>query len=210
MEIYDDGFCVIGAENRQNRTQRGFSVTVQDHDRLEVDNFVINSGDMLYSGGVWALTCTLPSKTTKYAVPIGDGTEWDTFTMVAFRRWAGHGQGGFNDPQIKVGKDLVTVTPRGVENKRMIQSLHGIIAMSDPGRKITFAKKCGWDPAAVHPLNTNIAFYIGPDNFMVEMETMGPECSLRPGNALHHTETWVLRPQATPLTGAKRLLELFY
>lgn len=210
VEIFQDGFRIIGTENPANRTRRGFSVKVLAADKLEVDNFLINTGDMLYSGGLWALTCTVPGKGTRYGIPVGDGSEWNAFSMVNFHRWAGHGQGGFGDKQIAIHGDLMTVDPRGLENKRMVQSHHGIIVMSDPSRRLTFAKRVAYDPAAHHPLNCNIAFYIGPKNFMVEMETMGGEKTLKPGGYLHHPEIWVLKPGAVPLKKAAQLVELFF
>lgn len=209
VELFSDGFCLTGAENATNRTRRGFAVKALAADRLEVDNFVTNTGDMLYSGGVWALTCTLPGKTARYGVPIGDGSNWDVFKLVMFRSWAGHGQGGYNDPQISFTKDMLVVTPQGMENKRMVQAHHGIIAMSDPGRGLTFAKKVGFDAAGQYPLGTNIAVYIGPKNFMVEMETMGPEKTLKPGETLNHPEIWTLRTGAVDLTNAAAVCKLF-
>lgn len=209
FQIGEDGFVVIGAENQVNKTRRGFRVSVINDTMIEVDNFVVNTGNMLYSGGIWALTCTLPTQGAEYAVPVGDGSSWDHFNMVFFREWAGHGQGGFNDPQITVENDIVRIRPEGQENKRMIQSHAGIIAMSDPVNNATFAKHVCHDPAASYPLNTNIAFYIGPDNFMVEMETMGPEETLKPGAELHHLETWVLRDGATEFNTAESAHALF-
>ncbi len=208
-QIGDDGFVVVGAENPINKTRRGLRISVVNDTMLEVDNFVINTGDMLYSGGLWALTCTLPTDGATYAIPIGDGSSWDNFNMVFFREWAGHGKGGFNDPQIEIGNDLVTVKPAGNENKRMLQSHAGIIAMSDPVNKTTFAKHVSFDPAGNYPLNTNIAFYIGPDNFMVEMETMGSEETIKPGAELHHIETWVLKDGATEFNSAETVHALF-
>ncbi len=214
VEIFADGFRLIGAENPVNRTRRGFSVKVRDADTLDVDNFVQNTGDMLYSGGLWVLTCTVPGKGTRYGIPLGDGSEWNAYRMVHFNRWGGHGQGGFNDKQIVTGKDLLVINPVGIENKRMVESHHGIIAMSDPSRDVTFAKKVPHDISAACPLGCNVemdetAREIGPKNFMVELETMGAERTLRPGDTLHHTEKWILKPGAVKLTNAASLLQLF-
>lgn len=208
VAIAGNAVTVTGALNAANATRRGITVTAVDEETVKVDNFVTNGGDMLYSGGVWALTCTVPGAETEYAVPVGDGSSWDAFTMVHFREWGGHGQGGFGDDQIAVTDDLVRVRPRGVENKRMVQSHHGIIAMCDPGRGVTFAKQALFQPAGQYPLNTNIAFYIGPENFMVEMETMGPEATLKPGGTLHHEEVWKLT-QPVALDTAGSLVKLF-
>jgi hypothetical protein len=209
VEMLDDGFRLTGAENKTNRTRRGMEVRLVGKDRLVVDNFLTNTGDMLVAGGIWALTCTVPSQQTRYAVPLGDGSSWDAATVVLFREWAGHGQGGFADPQISFQDDLLLVDPRGVENKRAAQSHRGIIAMSDASRNVTFAKKMTYDPAGEYPMNCNIAFYIGPDNFMVEMETMGAERTLKPGQTLTHRETWLLREGAVDFTTGDALDELF-
>lgn len=209
IEVLKDGFRVTGAKSPVNATRRGFSVRALADDRLEVDNFVTNVGDMLYSGSVWALTCTLPGKGAHYAIPLGDGSSWDNFTLVNFRTWGGHGKGGFNDPQIVVGDEVLVVTPRGVENKRMVQAHQGILAMSDAARGLTFAKKVGWLPGRQYPLNTNLAFYIGPENFMVEMETMGPEQTLKPGETLVHREIWILRKGALSPDRAAPFVKLF-
>jgi len=37
-----------------------------------------------------------------------------------------------------------------------------------------------------------MAFYVGPENFMVEMETMSPWVTLRPGETCEHEEIWLL------------------
>jgi hypothetical protein len=209
VDILDDGVRVVGAQNQTNLTRRGMTIRVLAEDRLEVDNFVINDSEMLYSGGLWALTCTLPGQ-GRYAVPIGDGSDWDTFHMVSFRKWGDHGQAGFGDPQFRVTDELFLIEPAGKENKRMVQSHHGVMAMSDPSRGVTFAKKVAHDVNARYPMNTNMAFYVGPDNFMVEMESMGPEVSIKPGGCLHHTEQWLLRDEAVSLDdGAGPILALF-
>ncbi len=209
LEIIDGGFRLTGTENPANCTRRGFAVRVLNDTTLEVDNFVTNTGEMLYSGALWALTCSLPSKDTRYGIPIGNGSEWDAFTLVSFRRWGGHGEGGFEDPQVTVSGDLMIVDPAGVENKRMLMSHHGIIAMCDAHRSLTFAKKVASGGPGSYPLNCNMAFYVGPDNFMVEMETLGTENTLRPGESLHHLETWVLQDGAASLNSAQTLVDLF-
>ncbi len=208
VELLDNGFCVTGAENPINATRRGIRITMRNDYTVDVDNFLINAGDMLYSAAVWAITCTVPTEGCRYAVPVGDGSSWDAFNMVCFREWAGHGQGGFGDDQFRLTEDLFLLEPRGIENKRMVQSHAGIVAMSDPVNDVTFAKKAGYDPVRSYPLNTNIALYVGPDNFMVEMETMGPETPMKPGDELHHVETWVLRDGAATLDSQRAVADV--
>ncbi len=194
LEVGADNFKITTPVDAFNGTRRGFSIKVLSDNKLEVDNFIINAGDMLYSASIWGLTCTLPTRDTRYAFTLGDGSDWDSCTYVAFNKWAGHGKGGFNDPQFSFTKDLLLVTPAGVENKRMLQSAKGIMAMDDPKRGFTFLKKNSYDPAGRYPMGTNQAVYVGPDNFMVEMETMGAEANLKPGATLSSKEVWMLTP----------------
>ncbi len=206
----EKGKCtLLGAEDPISRTRRGFSVEPMNDNLFKIDNFIVNTSDMLCAGGVWALTCTLPTAGCRYAVPVGDGSSWDTFTMVFFRQWAGHGAHSFEDGQIRVGKDQVTIEPAGLENKRMLQAHKGIIAMSDAQNDLTFGKKTVYDRNARYPLGANLAFYVGTDNFMVEMETMGPERTLKPGEELHHVEWWSLTDGAKPLQSARESEALF-
>lgn len=209
IEIRNNSLVVTGAESPVNRTRRGMKITILDDNTLEVDNYLINTGELLYSGGVWGLTCSPPKENSRYVIPVGDASSWDVFTVVNFRKWADHGEGGFDDPQFSVQENLFVLEPQGRENKRMVQSHRGIVAMSNPVDKVTFAKKTDYDPAGQYPLNTNMALYVGPGNFMVEMETMGPEKTLKPGDVLHHRETWKLRDGATPLRDSGEVEALF-
>lgn len=204
--IHDSSVTLTGAENPHNHTRRGVTITLTTDNQVEVDNFCINTGGFLYSGGIWVLTCTVPTPQTRYATPVGDGSQWDTMTMVYFKRWQNHGQVGYNDPQIQMGDDVVLVAPAGKETKRMIQSPSGRLVMSSPEDGLTFAKCADYIPGAQYPMGCNIAYYIGPGNFMVEMETMGPECTLKPGAEMHHKEVWSLLNEAIPLTSGREIL----
>ena len=209
VKVAADGFTVTGALDPVQKIQRGFTVTAVADDRITLDHFVRNASDMLWSGGLWTLTCTVPSAKATYTLPLGDGSSWDYATIVAFRTWGGgHGGVGFDDPQFKFTHDALVLHASGRENKRMLKADAGIIAMHDPAQKLLFAIHAAYDPAGNYPLGTNLALYVGPKNFMVEMETMGPAATLKPGQTLTHRETWLLaEAKATPI--AKSLRGLF-
>ena len=118
---------------------------------------------------------------------------WDYCNIVMFRKWDGH-TGGYNDDQFVFGDDMMYIKPMGRENKRMVQSDKGIIAMHDPARDILFVKKAPYNRGENYPQGCNVAVYVGPDNFMVEMETMGSERTIKPGESIHHKELWILNP----------------
>lgn len=209
VETHARSFTLTGALDPVQRISRGFKVTLLESDCIAIDHFVRNESDMLWSGGLWALTCTVPAKEARYLVPLGDGSSWDSATVVSFRTWGGgHGGAGFEDPQFQFTQDAFVVHPSGRENKRMLRADAGIVALHAPAQQLVFAKQADYQPAGNYPLGTNVALYVGPDNFMVEMETMGPVVTLKPGQVLAHRETWVLATAKTAPT-SKDLRGLF-
>ncbi|MBL9217495.1 MAG: hypothetical protein JNG82_03340 [Opitutaceae bacterium] len=202
------GFTVTGALDPIHKTRRGITVTATADGRVTLDHFLRNESDMLWSGGLWALTCTVPSKGSTYTLPLGDGSSWDYATIVSFRTWGGgHGGVGFDDQQFGCTKDALVLKPSGRENKRMLKADAGIIAWHNPAQKLLFAKHAPIDPAGNYPLGTNLALYVGPKNFMVEMETMGAFATLKPGAVLKHRETWLLADaKSAPTPKALRAL----
>lgn len=161
-----------------------------------IEHRLRNVGDMLWSGGAWALTCTAPGASTRYHVPLGGGDErWDLFTMVVPRRWGGTHTSRIADPQFRIGDDEIVIRARGIEAKRMVYAPRGTLRMRDPvrGELTKFAAPVR---GAVYPLGTNVAVYLGPARFMVELETMSPIVKLVPGAWLRHVERWTFRPPA--------------
>ena len=209
VEVLANGFKVTAPVDPVLLTQRGIIVTALAADRISVEHFVINHSSMLWSGGLWALTCTVPGAGARYWIPLGDGSSWDYATMVTFRTWGGgHGGAGFGDEQFQLTDDALVLTPAGRENKRMLKADPGIIALHDPAQGLVFAKHTPYQPDGHYPLATNLAFYVGPKNFMVEMESMGPYVTLKPQQVLRHTETWVLQAAKSAPT-AKSLGGMF-
>jgi len=204
-----DSVTVVSAADPVLNVKHGITVRVLSENRIEVESFVENQGPMLYSCGAWALTCSLPGEGTEYGIPLGDGSDWDCFNLVVFRTWGGGHTSGFDDDQITLTPDMLLVHPKGRETKRMLQAQRGIIAMNAPDCDCTFAKRTGYDRSAAYPLGCNMAFYVGPKNFMVELETMGPELTLKTGERAVNCETWTLTDSAVGLRDARKLIELF-
>jgi hypothetical protein len=157
-----------------------------------VEHRVRNAGDMLWSGGLWALTCTRPERSTRYRIPLDGGPpDWDVTTLVIPRRWGGTHRSRLADPQFELTEAALVVRPRGVEAKRMISAPRGTLIMADRARG-TFTKRARFEPRGCYPRATNVAVYVGPASFMVELETMSPLHTLRPGETLRHVEAWSL------------------
>lgn len=188
----EQGVRVIGGGHPRYKTQRGIEIQQVNENTLKVISFLTNQGPMLYSGGVWAPTCINPSGGKEFGIILGNRElSWDLVKIVIPRTFAGH-TSNVNDDQITYTNDFLILRPKGVESKRMVMAPHGIIAMSWPSKNLSFMKKSPFNPQGSYPLGCNLALYVGPDNFMVEMETYGAEQTLLPGETIANHETWRL------------------
>jgi hypothetical protein len=172
-------------------TRKGIAVSIGEKGEFLVDNFAINESDLLYSCAMWGVTCTNPGKDRSYVIPLGDGSDWDCFKMVYFKKF-GAGAALVNDPQISLTEDCLYLKPNGVQNKRGIEAPYGTIMMDVPDQETAFIKKVAYDINGTHPMGCNLAFYVAPDNLFVEMESMSPEQTLKPGSEIHWVEKWLL------------------
>lgn len=192
VTLFENGLDVTGEAHPVYKTSKGLRIRCNGSSTFQVTSFLTNCGTMLYSGGVWSPTCTDPTRGKEYGIPLGDRRlSWDVFSLVIPRTFAGH-TARVNDPQITFTEDFLIVRPVGVESKRMISAPQGTIAMTWPEKGISFIKHSPYHPGGRYPMGCNLAFYIGPDNFMVEMEMYGEEQIVLPGATIENEETWKL------------------
>jgi len=159
-----------------------------------IEHRLRNVGDMLWSGGAWALTCTLPGPGTRYRLPLGEPEgAWDAFTMVIPRRWGGGHSSRLADPQFTLRDTELAFEALGLEAKRMVFARRGTLIMQDPARG-ELTKRARARVGARYPLGANLAVYLGAERFMVELETMSPMARLAPGAVLRHVEHWSFVP----------------
>ena len=152
-----------------------------------VEHQLRNASDLLWSGGAWALTATRPLRGSRYRIPLGGSSpRWDVVTIVVSRRWAGH-TSRLVDPQFEMTEEAIEVRALGVEAKRMMFAPRGTIEMRD--ERALFIKTAARRDGA-YPLNTNLAVYLAPDAWMVEIESMSPITTLAPDQVLSHVEEW--------------------
>ncbi|MCA1664988.1 MAG: hypothetical protein LC659_12075, partial [Myxococcales bacterium] len=188
-----DGEIAAAAPVDASGIEKTLRVRVVGDGELVVEHVLRNCGDMLWSGGAWALSCTRPRRGDSYGIPLGSDDEWDAFSVVVPRRWGGGHTSLVADKQLDWHEHALVVRPTGRECKRMLQAPRGMVGMTSSRERVAFVKRASWDEAGDYPLGTNIAFYVGPRSFMVEMETMSPLRQLKPGASLGHVERWQLR-----------------
>ncbi len=208
----DETLWVWGAKDLQYLTSRGVGIGVSKTGAIMVRNVLINDSSLLTSAGIWAITCTDPAGCKTYCAPLGSGGEWDTAPINFFFSWAGHTAPGPTSPQLAFTKRQLVIMPRGIEDKIALGVAQGWIGCHAP-RKYNFFKifkgfrgeTANWGK---YPLRSNAAFYIGPGNFMVEMESMGVYHDLiGPGEKVEHIEWWVVT-DPIPWDQPERLAEV--
>ena len=182
---------VVTAPITPTRIEKTLAIRVRDGEWL-VEHRLRNRGDLLWSGGAWALTCTRPVRETRYRIPLGGGPPaWDVTTIVIPTRWGGTHTSQLDDSQIRLSADAMEIRATGAEAKRMVLAPQGIFEMHDA--RGLFRKHVRYDAAATYPLGTNLAVYLGPRRFMVEMESMSLIRTLAPDETLIHNESWTLQ-----------------
>jgi hypothetical protein len=187
VEISASGVAVSAPSNR-SRIEKTLRIEV-DHGVWTVVHQLRNTGDMLWSGAAWALTCTRPERSTRYRIPIDGGDPgWDVLTMIIPRAWGGGHTSRVDDPQFVLGEATIDFRSDGTEAKRMFRVPRGRLDMTD--LRGTFVKCAALVRGASYPLDTNVAVYLAPQSFMVELETMSPVQTLPPGQSFDHVETW--------------------
>jgi hypothetical protein len=193
VRISARGVDVRGAVHPVFLTRKSIAIKVLADDTIQVDSRLTNESEMVWSGGVWALTCTLPKAGTTYGIPLGREGGWDIFLIGYPKRWAGQGA-RVTDPAVRLTEDCMVLRPRNEILKRMVQAPQGVMGMTDPGEKISFIKHSDFTDGAAYPMGCNIAFYVGKNKFMVEMESMGASQTVLSGRTISQKETWMLRP----------------
>jgi hypothetical protein len=192
VDVASDSIDVVSGVNSIYQISRGLHINVLDDSTFQVISYLKNEGPMLYSGGVWSPTCTDPAGGKNFAIPLGDRRlSWDVIKVVIPRSFGGH-TSPVNDPQISFNEDFMMVNPLGIETKRMIMAPMGIIAMTWPAKNLSFLKHSPYNRNGQYPYGCNLALYVGPQNYMVEIETFGEQQTVLPGDTIKNRETWKL------------------
>jgi hypothetical protein len=169
--------------------ERSLSIGERDG-RWTIRHGLRNTGELLWSGGAWALTCTLPHRDSRYRIPLGGMSKaWDVATILIPMRWGTH-TSRLDDDQFTFSADAMEFRAQNDEAKRMVLAPHGRIELRD--HRGVFRKTSPFEIDARYPLATNLAVYLAPRAAFVELESMSPQRTLYPGDALAHLETWTL------------------
>lgn len=209
VEEHAGTLTVTGGIHPFLKIQRGLKIKALTDDTFEVTGSIRNCSDMLYSAGVWSLTCIDPRGGKQFGVPLGDNRlNWDIAKVIIPRAWGGHSS-RLDDPQIGFTRDCIVLKPNGVKTKRMLMASLGIIAMTWPEKGISLLQRARFDPRGVYPVDANIAFYVAPENQFVEMEIMGAQETIPPGKSIEMPMIWKFSAAMPDWNDAGTLLREF-
>jgi hypothetical protein len=179
------------------------SITVSERGgNFLVAHAVVNRGDTLVSGAIWALTCVVPHGTAFF--PWGTGGDWDLKKIVYWKRWMNHAT-DLKGPQYVPTDDLFLVRPDGSEGKVGTSGTGGFIGMTGDG--FTFVKR--FDRIASAPYcdeDCAVQCYTCAD--FVELETLSPMVTFFPGRPVVHEEAWTVRDTAVDPADGRAVREV--
>ena len=194
-----DGFLSVSSVDQRLGITKTMTIACEDG-LIRIDHTILNEGDTLVTGAVWALTCVNNAGTAFFPWGTGGpGSSWDLKKVVYWRRWMDHST-DIDDAQFKPTDDLFLVTPAGREGKVGSACREGFIGVSAEG--FTFIKTFDRMPVDTYPDDNCAAeCYVGPH--FTELETLGPLVTFSPGEPQTHSERWLVAPHSVdPTDGA--------
>jgi hypothetical protein len=165
--------------------------------RFVIEHGVLNTGDTLYPGAMWALTCVVPNGLIVF--PWGRGGAWDLKKVVYWNKWMDH-RSDVASLQWQPGPDLFAVVPTGEEGKVGTHSPEGWVALCR--EDATFVKSYDWVSGASYP-DEDSSLQVYTCEQFVEMETLSPLAVFYPGTEVVHREIWSVTAEVVdPQDGA--------
>jgi len=196
VDVSDGALTVIAPVDPRTGLRKRLTVSARDG-RFVVEQGVLNTGDAVYAGGVWALTCVEPKGVIVF--PWGRQASWDLKKIVYWNEWMGHSS-DVNSPQWQPGPDLFTVRPTGEEGKVGSNSPEGWVALCRDDA--TFVKSYDWFSDARYP-DEDCSLQVYTCEQFIEMETLSPLTTFYPGQEVVHREVWTVAAEVIdPADGA--------
>lgn len=191
---------IVGAPHPVFKIQRWFKIMETLYDvSIQIVSGVTNTSDMLWSGGLWGLTCCSNPAAAycQYVIPLPaekPESGWSGANSRIVPHWAGH-KSPVPDLQMQRTGSHLIFTPNGREAKGYFEVPGGWIARLSGGSGgcnfFSFFRDYG-KLIERCPNHCNAALYNGPGNFMTEMECMSPWKVLEPGESHSMAEMWVI------------------
>ena len=191
--VEGETLLVTGPANPDTKLRPALRISAEG-ERFVVDNLITNTGEMVQTGGVWALTCVAP--TGKVCFPWGRPGAWHLKKIVYWNNWSTH-TSDVTSRQWRPGPDLFVIDPTGEEGKVGTANYEGWIALSRPDA--TFIKTFEHIEGATYP-DDNCSMEAYTCDLFIEMETLSPSVTFYPGETTGHREHWLATKQAVDVS----------
>ncbi len=180
-----ENYVKISKLDSKTKLEKTIIISI-DNDEFILKHILTNKGEMLYHGGIWAITCIIPEGTIFF--PWTTPGEWKMKKIIYWEKWPGQST-NIQSKQFVPGNDLFLVKINGEMSKVGTTGYEGFLGVSN--KNYTFIKKYDFIQSAVYP-DDNCAIEIYTSKNFCELETLSPMTTLIPGVSLIHTERWKL------------------
>lgn len=172
--------------------------------RVEIEHTLTNAGLWPLTCAPWAITQMRPGGTALLPQNLGLLEDNPTLPNRPITLWP---YTDINSPHISWGNDLILVQAAMKEGMLKIgfPNPRGWLAYWLDGT--LFIKRSVYDPAAAYfDFGSSSECYCN-DQFL-ELETLGPITTLKPGKSVSHIETWEIKPGVPWTDGLRDLINL--
>ncbi|MCX6992304.1 MAG: hypothetical protein NT011_04085 [Kiritimatiellaeota bacterium] len=183
------GICAAQVPGPLTRVQKTMDITLADHrNEVTVVHRLTNKGSRAITLAPWALT--VMAKRGVAIIPLPKKI-LHTDRLTPNQNWSIWGYTDFSDPRWTLGARYILFRqdPKRGPNKVGIAHRPGWIGY---WRKETlFVKRFVFQEGATYPDN-GVNFETFANERLLEVESLGPLVTLRPGQTVCHTENWAL------------------
>jgi len=157
--------------------------------KVELIHRLYNRGEEALELAPWALSVMAPGGKAVLPVPLRGSHQGNLLPTSSLAIWA---YTDLSDPRLEWGDDFINIF-QDADQKDPLK-----IGMNNPGGWMgylnegqLFLKYTPYDSSAKYPdRGSNLEIYT--DHRFLELETLGPLTSLKPGGKVEHQENWIL------------------
>lgn len=188
--VIKDGCLTVTATDRDLHLEKSLVIS-EKNGRFHVDHVLMNTGKMVYSAGLWGLSCVRADSGTIF-FPWASPGKWQLCKIIYWQKWSKQ-KTNIKSRQYVQTPDLFLVKPNGRVGKIGGAGYEGFIGIAQ--KNYTFIKKYNYIYSGNYP-DDNCAVEIYTCKYFYELETLSPIYLLNPGLPMTHTEEWVLSEKA--------------
>ncbi|MBI2438292.1 MAG: hypothetical protein HYV36_05720 [Lentisphaerae bacterium] len=183
------GIRVVQPPGRHSHVAKALDITLAERrNEVTISHRLTNKGRKPITLAPWALTVMARRGTA--IIPLPEKIP-HTARLTSNQNWTLWGYTDFSDPRWTLGSRylLFRQDPRRGPNKLGIAHRQGWVAYWLKGT--LFVKRFAFKEGATYP-DQGVNFETFANERILELESLGPLATLRPGQTATHTETWSL------------------